>query len=67
MTAMVKLEDLHWRYPSFGGVSDNPWTLKGIDLEIERGEFFGMAGPSGAGKTTVMRLLQRSMVLAEPV
>jgi energy-coupling factor transporter ATP-binding protein EcfA2 len=57
VTAMVKVEDLHWRYPSFRGVSDNPWALKGIDLEIERGEFFGITGPSGAGKTTICKAI----------
>jgi len=54
---MVKVENFHWRYPSFGGLADNPWTLKGINLEIERGEFFGIAGPSGAGKTTACKAI----------
>ncbi len=57
MSTMVKVENLHWRYPSFGELADNPWTLKGIDLEIERGEFFGIAGPSGAGKTTTCKAI----------
>ena len=57
MNTMVKVEDLHWRYPSFGGLADNPWALKGINLEIERGEFFGIAGSSGAGKTTTCKAI----------
>jgi len=32
-------------------------ALDGLDLELERGEVFGMVGPNGAGKTTTMRLL----------
>jgi ABC-2 type transport system ATP-binding protein len=28
-----------------------------LDLEIERGEIFGLVGPDGAGKTTTLRLL----------
>lgn len=28
-----------------------------LDLEVEEGEIFGLVGPDGAGKTTVMRLL----------
>ena len=31
--------------------------LKGLSLEIERGEFFCLLGPSGCGKTTVLNLL----------
>ena len=38
---------------SFGRVK----ALKGIDLDIERGEFFGFFGPNGAGKTTLLRVL----------
>jgi len=30
-------------------------ALKGIDLEVSRGEFFVLLGPSGSGKTTLMR------------
>jgi energy-coupling factor transporter ATP-binding protein EcfA2 len=57
VTAMVKVENLHWRYPSFSGTEDNPWTLKGINLEIDRGEFVGITGPSGAGKTTACKAI----------
>jgi tungstate transport system ATP-binding protein len=31
--------------------------LKGINLEIQKGEFFVIIGPTGAGKTTLIRLL----------
>jgi ABC-2 type transport system ATP-binding protein len=32
-------------------------ALDGVDLEVGRGEVFGLIGPNGAGKTTVMRIL----------
>lgn len=38
---------------SFGKVR----ALDGLNLEIRRGELYGLVGPDGAGKTTAMRLL----------
>jgi len=38
---------------SFGDVR----AVDGIDLHVERGEFFSLLGPSGCGKTTTLRLI----------
>jgi ABC-2 type transport system ATP-binding protein len=33
------------------------WAIRGMDLEVLRGEVLGLLGPNGAGKTTTVRLL----------
>ena len=36
---------------------NNVPALKGVDIEISNGEFFGLLGPNGAGKTTTINIL----------
>lgn len=38
-------------------VFDGETAVRGVDLEISRGEFFSILGPSGCGKTTTLRLI----------
>lgn len=39
-------------------------ALKGLSLDIERGEFFGLLGPNGAGKSTTINILL-GLILAD--
>ncbi len=32
-------------------------VLKGIDLQVQQGEFFGLLGPNGAGKSTLINII----------
>jgi len=32
-------------------------AVDGVDLDVRRGEIFGVLGPNGAGKTTMMKML----------
>ena len=36
---------------------DGTEAVKGIDLDIAKGEFLTLLGPSGCGKTTTLRLI----------
>lgn len=42
---------------SFGAGDSRIEVLKGIDLEIERGEFCVLLGPSGSGKSTLLNII----------
>ncbi len=50
MTGVVRLIGLTKSY------GKHP-ALRGVDLEVDKGEIFGYLGPNGAGKTTTLRLL----------
>lgn len=50
MNMEIEVNDL---YHNFG----EKRVLDGIDIKIEKGEIFGLLGPSGAGKTTLINIL----------
>ena len=47
---LLELKDLH---KSFGSLE----VIKGIDLEIDKGDILVIIGPSGSGKSTVLRCM----------
>ncbi|KKK97262.1 hypothetical protein LCGC14_2654490, partial [marine sediment metagenome] len=57
MRKIVRIKNLEYTYP------DNTDALKGIDLDILKGESIGLIGPNGAGKSTL--LLHLNGILGE--
>lgn len=51
----IDFAGVRFEYPARPGVS----ALDGVDLHVRPGETVALVGPSGAGKTTILQLLQR--------
>ena len=54
MTAIIHTNALTKTFGSNGAAVH---ALRGIDLEVQRGEFISLIGPSGSGKSTLMAIL----------
>ncbi len=50
---VLVVEDLYFKYPT--GQQD---VLKGVSFSVQRGEFIGITGPTGAGKSTLALCLR---------
>lgn len=61
MPSEIRIRDLHFSYPALSPTKGPPLVsngepipvLRGINLEVERGEFVSIMGPTGVGKTTL--------------
>jgi putative ABC transport system ATP-binding protein len=51
---MIEVEALN---KSFGSGSNKLHVLKGIDMEMKRGELVALMGPSGCGKSTLLNII----------
>ncbi|HEY5600713.1 MAG TPA: cell division ATP-binding protein FtsE [Patescibacteria group bacterium] len=56
---MIKFDNVTKKFP------DGTLAAYKVDLEIDKDEFVFLVGPSGAGKTTILRLLTRELVPTE--
>lgn len=54
METMIQIKDVT---KTFVGKDNTVEALKGIDLEVHKGEIYGIIGMSGAGKSTLVRCL----------
>jgi ABC-2 type transport system ATP-binding protein len=52
--AIIETRDLKMTFKTRAGEVE---AVKGIDLNVAKGESFGFLGPNGAGKTTTLRIL----------
>jgi len=54
MSIIIETKDLKKLYGSKENISA---ALNGVDIQVEKGEFLGIMGPSGAGKTTLLNII----------
>ena len=55
MTTLVQVQDIDKSFPLDGG--NTYLALKGIDLQIRKGEFISLIGHSGCGKSTLLNMI----------
>lgn len=58
LVGKIELRDIHYRYSS-----SDPFVLRGVNLMVEPGEHVAITGPSGGGKSTLLKIM---LGLVEP-
>lgn len=53
----IDFENVYFKYPEAG--EDDPYVLENINFSVDVGENIALVGPSGAGKTTISKLIPR--------
>jgi putative ABC transport system ATP-binding protein len=53
---LIKTENL-WKIYEIGNEKVQVQALRGVDLEVEKGEYLAIMGPSGSGKSTLMNMI----------
>lgn len=56
-TGELGTSDLECRGLAFRYGTNDDWAIRGINLHVKEGEFVGIMGPSGGGKSTLIKLL----------
>ncbi len=49
---MIEARSVFFRY-------HQDWVLRDVSFRIEKGEFIGVIGPNGSGKTSLRKILYR--------
>ncbi len=47
---MIKVKEIGKRF-------NEEWALRGVEMEVNKGEIVGLVGPNGAGKTTLLNII----------
>lgn len=57
MNTIVTLKNIRKSYKSVAAPTGEVTILKGISLQVNKGEFVGVIGPSGSGKSTLINMM----------
>ena len=65
---MIQAKDVHYDYLQYTEDNEKPevkHALKGIDLEVKKGQFIAVIGPNGCGKSTFAKHINALLIPSE--